>query len=88
MSDPHPAAGDFADRILTIEQAAALTGYSVDSLHRLCSKGKIPYYRPTGGQVRFLESELRAFLLRNRKAADYELAEEAEAQLATGGRKA
>jgi excisionase family DNA binding protein len=85
MSDAHPATADFTDRILDNKQAAEYTGFSEARLARLRSEGRIPFYRPTGGEVRYLESELRAFLLRNRTAADYELAEAAEERLAGGG---
>jgi excisionase family DNA binding protein len=65
-------------RILDVDQAAAYTGFKRSYIYKLCHLGRIPYYRPTGGKVYFVEDELEAFLLRGRRAADYELAETAD----------
>jgi hypothetical protein len=42
---------------------------------------KIPCHRPTGGRLFFYESEILDFLARNKQAADYEVAEQADAVL-------
>jgi hypothetical protein len=42
---------------------------------------QIPCYKPTKGRLYFLESEILIFLSRNRQAADYEVAEQADAIL-------
>ena len=68
-----------------IEAASEYTGLKVSYLHKLCHLGKIPHYRPNGGRVYFLEEDLEAFLLRGRRAADYELGDRADAILAKTG---
>lgn len=45
---------------LTITQAAALIGYSVDSLRRWDKKGKLPAHRTLGGHRVYRASELLA----------------------------
>lgn len=67
---------------LTIDDAIAFTGYRRSYLYKLMSQGRIPYYRPTNGKAFFLQEDLEAFLLRGRRAADYELAAQADATLA------
>jgi hypothetical protein len=76
------------DKVLTFEEALARTPYKETYFRKLMSLGKIPYYRPRNGKTLFLESEIRAFLLRNRHRADYELAADANSILlkATKGR--
>ena len=66
-------------------QAAEYCGYSKAYFYRLTSEGRIPHYKPQGGKLYFLKEELDQFILRGRKAADYEIAEKAEA-FVNGGR--
>ena len=64
------------DKPLTVEQAAAFTGYSKAYLYKLIHGGRISCYKPGGGKVLFRREDLEAFCYRNRKAADYELQEQ------------
>lgn len=57
---------------LTVEEAAQFTGLSINYLYKLIHKKKIPHYKPMSGRVFFKQSELEAFIFRNRQAADYE----------------
>jgi excisionase family DNA binding protein len=69
--------------ILTIKEAAAYIGVSVGGMHQYIYNGKMPCYKPTGpkGNVYFKKSDLDGFMLRNKKLADYEVAEKADAIL-------
>lgn len=71
---------------LDINEAAIYTGYSKKYLYKMTSEGRIPHYKPQGGKLYFTLEDLDGFLLRNRRAADYELREKAES-LMTGGRR-
>lgn len=61
---------------LDINEAALLTGYSVNYLHQLTSRRKIPHYRQ-GNFLRFSKRELEAWLLKNRVATKEENEQEA-----------
>lgn len=74
------------DKPLTVEQAAAFTGFSQTYLYKLIHQKKIPCFKPEGGKVLFSVDDLKAFCFRNRQAADYELRDRADAIL-TGGAK-
>ena len=65
--------------LLSITEAQVFTGYSKAYLYKLTCGGKIPHYKPMGGKVFFKREELEAFLSRGRRAADYELADKADA---------
>lgn len=43
--------------ILSIEEAALLTGYSKSYLYKLTRNGKLPCYRPTHGRI-FIDKEI------------------------------
>jgi excisionase family DNA binding protein len=61
-----------------IAEAAIFLGFSKSYLYKLIHLGKVPYYKPQGGRVFFKQVDLEQFIFRGRKAADYELQEEAE----------
>ncbi|MBR6903404.1 MAG: helix-turn-helix domain-containing protein [Bacteroidales bacterium] len=63
---------------LDINEAALLTGYSVNYLHQLTSRRRIPHYRQ-GNFLRFSKKELEAWLLQNRVSTKAETEQEAEA---------
>lgn len=63
---------------LDINEAALLTGYSVNYLHQLTSRRRIPHYRH-GNFLRFSKKELEAWLLQNRVSTKAETEQEAEA---------
>jgi excisionase family DNA binding protein len=69
--------------ILTVKEAAAYIGVSVGSIHQYIYNDKIPCYKPVGkaGNTYFKKSELDGFMLRNKKYADYEVSEKADAKL-------
>jgi excisionase family DNA binding protein len=69
--------------ILTIKDAAAYIGVSVGGMHQYIFNKKIPCYKPTGpkGNVYFKKTELDDFMLRNKRYADYEVSEKADAIL-------
>jgi excisionase family DNA binding protein len=50
------------DRWLELGEAAQLLGVHFTTLRRWANDGQVPCYRTPGGQRRFKESELRAFL--------------------------
>jgi len=50
------------DRWLELGEAAQLLGVHFTTLRRWANEGQVPCYRTPGGQRRFKESELRAFL--------------------------
>lgn len=66
---------------LSVDEAVAFTGYRKSYLYKLMHLGKIPYYRPSAGRAVFLEEDLRAFMLRGRHSADYELSAKADSIL-------
>lgn len=71
MSTDTYGGGDLGtfDEILTVTEAAALTGYSVSSLRRWDAEGKLVAARTPGGQRRYLKSQLLAALPTASKSA-------------------
>jgi predicted DNA-binding transcriptional regulator AlpA len=70
------------ERPIQLDKVVELTGYSPNYIYKLVHFKKIPCYRSGKvGKLYFLESEILDFLLRNRQAADYEIAEQADAIL-------
>ncbi|TNJ37404.1 helix-turn-helix transcriptional regulator [Prosthecochloris vibrioformis] len=70
--------------VLTMREAAILTGLSLSHLYKLSSTGGIPCYRPTGKHLYFNREELENWLMRGRKATNEEIEAEAETYIATG----
>jgi excisionase family DNA binding protein len=66
---------------LTIEEASEYTGLSSGTLYVLTHDRKIPSYKPLGKKIYFKRSELDAFMFRNKRLADYEVSEQADAIL-------
>jgi excisionase family DNA binding protein len=77
------APGYYFKEILTIKEAAAYIGVSVGGMHQYIYNKKIPCYKPTGsrGNTYFKKSELDGFMLQNKRCADYEVSEKADAIL-------
>jgi predicted DNA-binding transcriptional regulator AlpA len=69
------------EKPIKMNQVIELTGYSRSYIYKLVLWKKIPCRKPTNGRLFFYESEVLDFLARNRKAADYEVHETAEAIL-------
>lgn len=74
-----------SEKPLSVDEAAEFTGYRKSYIYKLMHLGEIPYYRPRGGKAIFLEEELRAFMLRGKRTAGYELAASADAMLCERG---
>lgn len=55
-----------AKNVLTIEDAALLTGLSRSHIYKLTSTKQIPYYKPNGKQIYFDRAELEAWMKQNR----------------------
>ena len=55
-----------AKNVLTLDEAALLTGLTRTYLYRLTSQKQIPFYKPNGRKVYFNRSELEAWMMRNR----------------------
>lgn len=63
-----PANGVENDRVLTIEEAAQMTGMKVNTLYTLALRRALPSLK-IGKMRRFMESDLRAWLASNRVEA-------------------
>ena len=50
-----------SEKLMSVEQAAAMLGRSPHAIYRLVDRQRIPY-RKDGRRVLFVESELRAFI--------------------------
>lgn len=59
--------------VLTTEEAAEYTGYSVSYIYKLTSAKQIPHYKPTGKACFFNRAELEEWMQRNRVATTEEL---------------
>ena len=66
------------EQVLGITEAAEFLGFSKNYLYKMIHQKKIAHFKPTGGKVYFKVSDLEKFLFRNRRAADFELYEQAE----------
>ncbi|MFC6999893.1 helix-turn-helix transcriptional regulator [Rufibacter roseus] len=63
--------------ILTIEEAATHTSYSVSYLYKLTSSNKIPHYNPLGNKLFFRREELDKWMLSGRSKTIEEIEKEA-----------
>jgi len=61
-------------KALSVDEAAAFTGYTRNYLYKLIHQKRIPCFKPLGGRVFFKLEELESFIFRNRHGADYEAA--------------
>jgi len=68
-------------KYLTFEEALSRLPYRRSYLYKLMHERQIPYFKPTGGRVMFLESDVEEFITRGRKAAGYECGIKANAIL-------
>ena len=59
--------------VLTTEEAAVYTGYSVSYIYKLTSAKQIPHFKPTGKACFFNREELEEWMQRNRIATVEEL---------------
>jgi excisionase family DNA binding protein len=68
-------------RWFSYDEAAQYLHTTVLYLRKLVCYGKLPSYSPNGGHVLFLKSDLDAYIMRSRRAATWELQENAAAIL-------
>jgi excisionase family DNA binding protein len=66
---------------LSVEEASEYTGLSAGTLYILAHERRIPFYKPLVKKVYFKKGELDAFMFRNKRPADYEVSEQADAIL-------
>jgi excisionase family DNA binding protein len=66
---------------LTVEEASEYTGLSSGTLYVLAHDRRIPSYKPLGKKIYFKRAELDGFMFRNKRSADYEISEQADAIL-------
>ncbi len=59
--------------VLTFDEVAVYTGISKSYLYKLTSAGGIPCYKPNGKLIYFSKLELDSWLLKNRKATNKEI---------------
>ena len=76
-----------AKNVLTLEDAALLTGLSKSHLYRLTCTHQIPYYKPNGKQIYFDRMELEAWMKQNRVATRQESGQQAINYVITGKQK-
>lgn len=76
-----------AKRVLTLQDAALLTGLSKSHLYRLTCTRQIPYYKPHGKQIYFDRGEIEAWMKQNRVATQQETEQAAITYVITGKQK-
>jgi len=67
---------------LTLNEAADYLGLSTSFVYKLTASCRLTHYKPSGGRLYFLREDLDAYILRGRRAGDYELSAAADAHLA------
>ena len=72
-----------AKNVLTIDDAALLTGMSKSHLYKLTCSRQIPFYRPNGKLVYFDRQELESWLKQNRVTTQAEAEQQAIAYVMT-----
>jgi excisionase family DNA binding protein len=71
-------------RFLTAKQAAEYLGIKMSYLYKLTHQRTLPYYKPNGKLVYFLQSDLLNFLSGNRISAQIEIDQIATDYIVTG----
>lgn len=66
-----------AKNVLTIDDAAVLTGMTKSHIYKLTCSKQIPFYRPSGKRVYFDRQELEGWLKQNRITPEYEAEQQA-----------
>jgi excisionase family DNA binding protein len=66
---------------LNVQEAAAFLGLKPSYIYNLVHYGKLSAYKPGGKILFFKQEDLERFAFRNKRAADFELAEQAESIL-------
>ncbi len=60
-------------KLLTVFEAAEFLKISTSSLYKLIGRGAIPNYKPNGGKVYFIQSELIEWIFASRRSTTDEL---------------
>jgi len=68
-------------KFLTVTEASNFLGISKSSLYQLTAKRMIPFYRPNGGKLYFIELELINYIESSRVKTHHEIQCEAQAYL-------
>jgi excisionase family DNA binding protein len=76
---------EIVQKPLNVQEAAAFLGLKQSYIYNLVYFGKITAYKPSKKSLRFKQSDLEAYIYRNRKAADFELADQAD-EILTGNK--
>lgn len=63
--------------LLTFEEACDFLGFKPSYLYKKSAAGELPSYAPTGRKLLFRRSELTEWALRNRRASQEELNQQA-----------
>jgi excisionase family DNA binding protein len=63
---------------LNLKEAAEFLGFKPSYIYNLVHFGKITAYKPGGKILYFRQEDLERFVFRNKKTADFELADKAE----------
>lgn len=66
-----------AKNVLTIDDAAVLTGMSKSHIYKLTCSRQIPFYKPSGKVLFFDREELEGWLKQNRVTPEYEAEQQA-----------
>jgi excisionase family DNA binding protein len=69
-------------RPLNLKQAAEFLGFKPSYIYNLVHFGRLTAYKPSGKVLYFKQEDLERFAFRNKKTADFELAEKADQVLA------
>ncbi|MCH4830605.1 helix-turn-helix transcriptional regulator [Flavobacterium columnare] len=64
--------------VLTIEEVAIYTGYTIQYIYKLVHLGIIPFSKPNGKKLFFSKEKLIEWLKSNEIKSDFELEKEAE----------
>jgi excisionase family DNA binding protein len=70
---------------LTVQEAAVFLGLKPSYVYNLVHYGKLTAYKPGWKTLRFKQSDLEAYIYRNRQAADFELTGQAD-EILTGNK--
>jgi excisionase family DNA binding protein len=63
---------------LNLKQAAEFLGLKPSYIYNLVHFGRLTAYKPSGKVLFFKQEDLERFAFRNKRAADFELAEQAD----------
>lgn len=74
-------------QMLTIEEASLYTGFTKRYLYKLTHEKAIPFYKPSGKNVRFDKDDLTNWMRQNRTNSREEAEQQAAAYTISGGRR-